>query len=107
VNKTLATRMKKLEATGLGGDINAIIVYAKWNELNEDAVRRSFIGPPPTDIPIYVFTEEMTTEQWLERFGPNRKGDDYWKDRGGSFCIFAGMHEAKRIRVAAQRMIDS
>jgi hypothetical protein len=100
VNKTLDTRMRRLEAAGLGNKTTAIIVYAKWDELNEDAVRRSFIGPPPTDVPIYVFTEQMTSEQWLERYGPNRKGDDYWKDRGGCFCVFVGMQQAKHIRVA-------
>jgi hypothetical protein len=29
---------------------------------------------------------------------PNRKGYDYWKNRGGRFCAFIGMHEPRRLR---------
>jgi hypothetical protein len=64
MNRQLETRMKKLEEKSPVGP-SAIIVYAKWDELNENAIAASFVRPPPTDVPIFVFTEQMTTDEWL------------------------------------------
>jgi hypothetical protein len=75
VNKQLETRMKKLEEKGPSGP-SAIIVEARWDELNEDAIKASFVGPPPTDVPIYVFFAEMTTDEWLASARKHEEGPD-------------------------------
>jgi hypothetical protein len=62
--------------------------------------KAAFVGPPPTDIPIYVLTETMTVEEWIESC---RRGmdDPAWAEtHGGSLSVFRGMESAKRIHVA-------
>jgi hypothetical protein len=66
-----------------------------WN-----AISGAFVGPPPTDIPIAVFTEPMSTEGWLESWRRSEADPEWAKDRGGTFFAFVGMLEAKRVRVA-------
>jgi hypothetical protein len=61
MNRSLETRMKEVEEKGLPGP-STIIVYARWDEPNEDPIKAAFVGPPPTDIPNYVFTETLTVE---------------------------------------------
>jgi hypothetical protein len=99
MNRILENRMKKLEEKGPSGP-SAIIVYAKWDEPNEDAIKASFVGPPPTDVPIYVFSEQMTLEQWLASHRKYEEDPTWSKTHGGSFYAFSGMGSAKRIRVA-------
>ncbi len=100
MNRILENRMKKLEEKGPAAP-SAIIVYAKWDELNEDAIKASFVGPPPTDVPIYVFSEQMTLEQWLASHRKYEEDPTWSKTHGGAPIIaFPGLHSAKRIRVA-------
>ena len=99
MNRILENRMKKLEEKGPRGP-SAIIVYAKWDELNEDAIKASFVGPPPTDVQIFVFTDEMTVEEWLASVRKHQEDPTWHETHGGSFYAFAGMGSAKRIRVA-------
>jgi hypothetical protein len=47
-------------------------------ELNEDAIRNAFAGPPPTHIPIYVFTDRMTVEEW-GGVPQEEHGGDQWR----------------------------
>jgi hypothetical protein len=86
MNRTLENRMKKLEAKDIGSP-PAIIVYAKWDELNEDAIAASFIGAPPTDVPIFVFSEPVTSEQWLAGVRKWQEDPTWHKTHGGTPII--------------------
>ena len=99
MNKQLETRMKKLEEKEPDGP-SAIIVEARWDELNEDAIKASFVGPPPTDVQIFVFFAEMTTEEWLASAKKGQEDPTWYETHGGSFYAFKGMGSAKRIRIA-------
>ena len=100
MNRQFASRMKRLEDKGPSGP-SAIIVYARWDELNEDAINAAFVGPPPSDIPIYVFTECMTVEEWLASVRKHQEDPTWHKTHGGKpIVMFPGLHTAKRIRIA-------
>jgi hypothetical protein len=99
MNRQLETRMKKLEEKSPVGP-SAIIVYAKWDELNENAIAASFVRPPPTDVPIFVFTEQMTTDEWLASVRRGQEDPTWSETHGGSCCAFRRMHSAKKIHVA-------
>ena len=47
-------------------------------------------------MPIYVFFEEMTIDEWLASAKKGQEDPDWHKTHGGSFYAFRGMSSARK-----------
>jgi hypothetical protein len=96
MNKTLSTRLGKLEAST--PSTSAIIVYARWDETNEEALAAALPGPPP-GMPVYIHTERMSVEEWLQCVKRGLENPEWDRARHPRDGFFPGMFTAIRISV--------
>lgn len=97
MNKTLVTRLGKLETSTPSA--SPIIVYARWDETNAEALEAALPDGPPPGISVYIPTERMSVEEWL-RFVKCGRDPEWDRARHPRDGFFPGMEDALRIPVA-------
>jgi hypothetical protein len=98
MNKTLFSRLGKLETRAPSA--SAVIVYARWDETNEEALAAALPDGPPPGLPVYIHTERMSVDEWLKYVKCGRENSDWDRARHPTDGFFPGMEAAIRIRVA-------
>lgn len=98
MNRTLSTRLDKLEAAR--PPMSAVIVEVRWDERRDDAIKAALPHGRPGGSPVYTHTAPMSTDEWLQFVQSRHEGKTQYGIHGGSGAFFPNMHTATRIRPA-------